>query len=60
MKYFYQTRVVTVSSLLEVQMKVIEDFTITGKAPTWALSWLKASTIALSHLGHYAKRVPSP
>ena len=42
--------------LLELQMKVPEDFTITEKASTRAFSWLKM-LLALSHLRHYAKQV---
>ena len=32
-------------SRLELQTKVRKNFTIMEKAPTWAFTWLKASTV---------------
>ena len=42
---------------VELQTNLHKDlsFTITEKAPTGAFSWLKAPTLELSHLRHYAK-----
>ena len=42
----------TTRALNEGYAKGREDFTITEKAPTRALSWLKRP-LALSHLRHY-------
>ena len=34
---------------LETNLREVCSFTITEKAPTWAFSWLKASTRAFAH-----------
>ena len=46
----------SVGFILELQTKVREDFTIKEKAPTRAISWLKASTSAFTY--NYAKSLP--
>ena len=48
---------------IELESKVLEDVTITEKAPTRAFSWLKAPTKAFTFktlLRHYAKQALTP
>ena len=48
---------------VELRTKVLEDFTITAKAPTRAFSWLNALTSTFTfktQLRHYAKQGVTP
>ena len=54
--------ILLLTSEIELQTKVPEDFTITEKASTRAFSWLKVPTIAYTFktiLIHYAKQMLS-
>ena len=46
------------ASVLELETKVHEDFTITEKAPTRTFSLLKVPTGAFTFKSLYAKRTP--